>query len=156
MAAIAHSLRAGTLKRLSCVVRSDVEPESHRDPAAPHLRRIAVAVLLWAIVGMLTGWLARRLLKSPHGLVVKLLRAGLMVDLLLGLVGALLGGFLARALLNAHGRFSNTNVEQVRAATHSLTVTSSSIVGQVIVALIGAVVVLALYRVAVASGRLRL
>ena len=115
-----------------------------------------MAVLLWAIVGLLAGWLAHRLLHSPHGLLLKLLGLRLMVDLFLGLAGAVIGGFVARALLGAHGRFSNTRVEQLRVATHGLSVTSASIAGQVLVAAAGAVFLLALYRVAVTSDRLRL
>lgn len=41
------------------------------------------------IIGILAGWIAEKIMKRNHGLVV---------NLVVGLVGALLGGFLANAL----------------------------------------------------------
>jgi len=57
------------------------------------------AMLLWGVVGLAAGWLASKVVASPHGIIM---------DLILGLVGALLGGFLLSALVKQVGPFSNT------------------------------------------------
>lgn len=41
------------------------------------------------VIGILAGWLAEKIMKRNHGL---------LTNLVVGLVGALLGGFLAHAL----------------------------------------------------------
>ncbi|MBM3528631.1 MAG: GlsB/YeaQ/YmgE family stress response membrane protein [Alphaproteobacteria bacterium] len=48
-----------------------------------------MGVLSWIAIGLLAGWLAARLTDSPSGLIR---------NLVVGLVGALLGGFLASKL----------------------------------------------------------
>ena len=46
-----------------------------------------MGVLTWIIIGLLAGWLAARITNSPRGL---------LRNLAVGLIGAVLGGFLAR------------------------------------------------------------
>jgi uncharacterized membrane protein YeaQ/YmgE (transglycosylase-associated protein family) len=44
-----------------------------------------MGIFAWIIVGLLAGWLAAKITESPHGLIR---------NLIVGLVGSLLGGFL--------------------------------------------------------------
>jgi uncharacterized membrane protein YeaQ/YmgE (transglycosylase-associated protein family) len=44
-----------------------------------------MAIILWLVVGLAVGWLASRVKRSPHGL---------QVDLLLGVIGALVCGLV--------------------------------------------------------------
>lgn len=46
-------------------------------------------ILIWAVVGLIAGWLASVVVGSGYGLVG---------DIVVGVVGAFLGGFLFRAL----------------------------------------------------------
>lgn len=48
------------------------------------------------IIGILAGWIAEKVMKRNHGL---------LTNLLVGIVGALLGGFLAGALGISFGGF---------------------------------------------------
>jgi uncharacterized membrane protein YeaQ/YmgE (transglycosylase-associated protein family) len=49
-----------------------------------------MGILSWILVGLVAGWLA--------GLVMKGSGYGVLSDIILGIVGALVGGFLASAL----------------------------------------------------------
>jgi uncharacterized membrane protein YeaQ/YmgE (transglycosylase-associated protein family) len=51
-----------------------------------------MGILAWIIVGLIAGWLT--------GLVMKGTGYGVLGDIIIGIVGALLGGFLAGALFN--------------------------------------------------------
>jgi uncharacterized membrane protein YeaQ/YmgE (transglycosylase-associated protein family) len=44
-----------------------------------------MGIFAWIIIGLLAGWLAAKITESPHGLVR---------NLIVGLVGSMLGGFL--------------------------------------------------------------
>ncbi|HEY7200638.1 MAG TPA: GlsB/YeaQ/YmgE family stress response membrane protein [Candidatus Dormibacteraeota bacterium] len=79
-------------------------------------------IIAWIIVGLIAGWLA--------GVVMKGGGYGLVGDLIVGLVGALLGGFLASFFISG----------------------SVGLIGSIIVAFIGAVVLIAILR-AVTGGR---
>ena len=60
--------------------------------AIPHRRRLErkqMGLVSWIVIGLLAGWLAGRIADS---------RGGLLRTLAVGLVGAILGGFLARKL----------------------------------------------------------
>jgi len=46
-------------------------------------------VLLWAVVGLIAGWLASAIVGGPFGLIG---------DIVVGIVGAFIGSFLFRAL----------------------------------------------------------
>ena len=48
-----------------------------------------MGIIVWIIIGLIAGWLAGLITDSPRGL---------MRNLAIGLIGALLGGFLARKL----------------------------------------------------------
>jgi len=82
-------------------------------------------ILLWIILGLLAGFLATRVVHGPH--------FGIIGDLVIGLVGAFLGGLVADFL------FPNTTFH---------------FWGTLIIAVIGAIVLLAILRlIARASGR---
>lgn len=48
-----------------------------------------MSVLAWSVVGLLSGYLGGKVLYKPSG--------GVILDLLLGLIGAIVGGFVFRA-----------------------------------------------------------
>jgi len=48
-----------------------------------------MGLLSWIVIGLLAGWLAGRITDAPRGL---------LGTLAVGLIGAILGGFLARKL----------------------------------------------------------
>ena len=87
-----------------------------------------MGLLAWIVVGLVAGWLASRVMKG-HG-------SGLVGDLVLGVVGALLGGFLASVLLKMPDAVNGINVMSI------------------LVAFLGAVLLIALLRAV--SGRRRL
>ena len=61
-----------------------------------------MGLLAWIIVGLIAGWLA--------GLVVKGGGYGIIGDILLGIVGAVIGGFLAGALFSVPNPISGINL----------------------------------------------
>jgi uncharacterized membrane protein YeaQ/YmgE (transglycosylase-associated protein family) len=79
-----------------------------------------MGILIWIIVGIIAGWLA--------GLVMRGSGYGIVGDMVLGIVGALVGGFLAGALFNIPDPISGLNLTTL------------------IVAFLGAVIVVALVR----------
>ncbi|MBW7055258.1 GlsB/YeaQ/YmgE family stress response membrane protein [Paracoccus bogoriensis] len=79
--------------------------------------------IMTIILGALAGWIAERIMKSNHTL---------LLNIVVGIVGALLGNWLFRLLFDA---------------------TLGGIVGQLIVAVIGAVILIWLVRAI--SGRSR-
>ncbi len=102
-------------------------------------------IVLWVVVGLVAGWLASKVVASPHGIIV---------DLLLGLVGALLGGFLLRALVKQVGPFSNAQWERYRLASQqTLAWTWESMLTHIGVAFLGALLLLLLHRLLFASRR---
>jgi uncharacterized membrane protein YeaQ/YmgE (transglycosylase-associated protein family) len=103
------------------------------------------AIILWVVVGLAAGWLAGKVLVSPHGIIM---------DLLLGLVGALLGGFLLRELLKRVGPITNAQWEKYRLASQqTLAWTAESMLAHIAVAFLGALLLLALHRLLFASRR---
>jgi len=84
-----------------------------------------MGLLAWIVVGLVAGWLA--------GLVMKGGGYGVIGDIILGIVGALVGGFLASALFGVSDPVNGINLTSV------------------IVAFLGAVVVVAIVRAL--SGR---
>jgi uncharacterized membrane protein YeaQ/YmgE (transglycosylase-associated protein family) len=87
------------------------------------------SILVWALIGLVAGFLASRVMIG-HGL-------GLLGDIVVGIVGAIAGGFLARYL-------------GVTTAA-----TSHSLVAEVIIAFLGAVILLAILRVVGVGKRRR-
>jgi len=86
-------------------------------------------LVVWAIVGLIAGFLASRLTMG-HG-------AGIVGDVIIGVLGAVLGGFLAD--------FFGVHV----------VVVGQPIISQVIVAFVGAVILLMILRVFGLGGRRR-
>lgn len=79
-----------------------------------------MGILAWIIVGLIAGWLAGELMRGSG--------FGLLGNIIVGIVGALLGGFLATALLNIADPMSGINATTV------------------IIAFLGSVILLALLR----------
>jgi uncharacterized membrane protein YeaQ/YmgE (transglycosylase-associated protein family) len=78
-------------------------------------------IIAWLVVGLIAGWAAGKVSRG-HGF-------GLIGDLVVGLIGALIGGFIAGAFIQG----------------------SVGFIGSIIVAFLGALVLLALVRLL--SGR---
>jgi uncharacterized membrane protein YeaQ/YmgE (transglycosylase-associated protein family) len=64
-----------------------------------------MGILSWIIVGLIAGWLA--------GLVVRGGGYGVLGDIILGIVGALVGGFVASALFNVPNPVSGINITTI-------------------------------------------
>ena len=79
-----------------------------------------MGILAWIIVGIIAGWAA--------GLVMKGRGFGLLGNIVVGVIGALLGGWLAGAIFNISDPISGINVTTI------------------VVAFLGAIVVLAVAR----------
>ncbi len=79
-----------------------------------------MGLLAWLIVGLIAGWLA--------GMVMKGGGYGIVGDIIIGIIGALLGGFLAAAVFNLPDAVNGLNVTSV------------------VVAFIGAVILIAIIR----------
>lgn len=88
------------------------------------------SILVWALIGLIAGFLASKVM-SGHG-------RGLAMDIVVGLVGAIAGGFIARY------------------AGVTTTVASRSIFMEIVVAFVGAVILLAALRILGAGKRRRL
>jgi uncharacterized membrane protein YeaQ/YmgE (transglycosylase-associated protein family) len=84
-----------------------------------------MGLLAWIIVGLIAGWLA--------GLVMKGGSYGILGDIILGIIGAIVGGFLAGALFGVPDPISGIDLSTI------------------LVAFLGAVVVVAIVRAL--SGR---
>ncbi|NLG73773.1 MAG: GlsB/YeaQ/YmgE family stress response membrane protein [Chloroflexi bacterium] len=61
-----------------------------------------MGILSWIIVGLIAGWLA--------GMVMKGSGQGVLGDIILGIVGALVGGFLAGTFLGVDDPLSGFNL----------------------------------------------
>ncbi|MEI6045422.1 MAG: GlsB/YeaQ/YmgE family stress response membrane protein [Chloroflexota bacterium] len=77
-----------------------------------------MSILIWLVLGLVAGWIANMIMNDGRG--------GLIFDLLTGLVGALVGGFLGSWLLG------------VDVTGFNLT--------SVLIAVVGSMIVIALYR----------
>ena len=87
-----------------------------------------MGILSWIIVGLIAGWLASRVMRGGG--------YGLVGDIVVGVVGALIGGFLASTLLKMPNAVNGINVTSI------------------LVAFVGAVILLAILRAV--GGRRRL
>ncbi|HEX8287633.1 MAG TPA: GlsB/YeaQ/YmgE family stress response membrane protein [Pyrinomonadaceae bacterium] len=85
-----------------------------------------MSLIVWLVVGFIAGYLAKLIMPGPDG-------GGVIATILLGIVGAIVGGWIGRAV------FDNAGAND-----------GFSIMGLVF-AVIGALVVLAIYRLA--TGR---
>lgn len=88
-----------------------------------------ISIIIWLILGFLAGYLAKLIMPGPDG-------GGTILTIILGIVGAIVGGFVAK-LLGFPLADSVSNL-------------SNSLVSFVF-SIIGAIVVLAIYRLA--TGR---
>jgi len=79
-----------------------------------------MGLLAWIVVGAIAGWVA--------GKVVKGTGLGLIRDIVLGVAGALLGGWLAGKIFNVHNAISGFNLTTL------------------VVAILGAVIILLAFR----------
>jgi uncharacterized membrane protein YeaQ/YmgE (transglycosylase-associated protein family) len=79
-------------------------------------------IIAWIVVGLIAGWLAGQVMKGGG--------YGIIGDLVIGLIGALLGGFLVGFFIQG----------------------SVGLIGSIIVAFVGAVVLVAIVR-ALSGGR---
>ena len=82
----------------------------------------AGSILVWALIGLIAGFLASKVMTGKG--------KGIVADIVVGVVGALAGGFIARLL----------------GVTTSLT--SHSVIVEIVVAFAGAVILLAILRLA--------
>ena len=79
-----------------------------------------MGILAWIVVGLIAGWLAGEIMRGSG--------FGLLGNIIVGIVGALLGGFLATALFNISDPLTGIDITSI------------------IVAFLGSVVLLALLR----------
>ena len=86
-----------------------------------------MGILAWIVVGLIAGWLASQVMSGGG--------YGLIGDIILGVVGAVIGGFLAANLLNMPDAVNGINVTSI------------------LVAFVGAVILIAILRMM--SGRRR-
>ncbi|HSN73948.1 MAG TPA: GlsB/YeaQ/YmgE family stress response membrane protein [Anaerolineae bacterium] len=86
-----------------------------------------MGILSWLVVGLIAGFLASRVMRGGG--------SGLIGDIIVGIVGALIGGFLAATLLNIPDAVNGINLTSI------------------LVAFVGAVILLWLLRLV--SGRRR-
>ena len=52
---------------------------------------MGLGIIGWLVIGIVAGWLAEKVMGRNHGL---------LTNLIVGVIGALLGGWIAGALLN--------------------------------------------------------
>ena len=86
-----------------------------------------MGLLAWIVVGLISGWLASEVVKG-HG-------SGLLGDIVVGIVGALVGGFLASSLFHVADPITGFNLTTI------------------LVSFAGAVVVIAVVRLLRGGGR---
>jgi uncharacterized membrane protein YeaQ/YmgE (transglycosylase-associated protein family) len=68
-----------------------------------------MGILSWIIVGLIAGWLANMFMKGRG--------QGLLGNLILGIVGALVGGFLAGALFGVQNAVSGIDLSSILTAS---------------------------------------
>jgi uncharacterized membrane protein YeaQ/YmgE (transglycosylase-associated protein family) len=78
-----------------------------------------MSIIAWLVVGFLAGWIANMIMSSGAG--------GLLADILVGIVGALAGGFIM-GVVTGRDYLTGINLESI------------------LVSVVGAIVVIAAYR----------
>ncbi len=79
-----------------------------------------MGILSWIIVGLIAGWVAGALMRG-HGF-------GILGDIIVGILGALIGGFIAEAVFHIPDAVNGINVLSI------------------VIAIIGAVILIAILR----------
>ena len=79
-----------------------------------------MGLLSWIIVGLIAGWLANQMMRSGRG--------NMVTDIVVGIIGALVGGWLAGTLFGVPNAVNGVNV------------------GSIVVAFLGAVAAIAIVR----------
>ena len=87
-----------------------------------------ISLIIWLVIGFVAGYLAKLIMPGPDG-------GGVILTTILGIVGAVVGGFLGNALF---GQNTNANDSPLNLMSF-------------VMAVVGAIVVLAIYRLA--TGR---
>ena len=77
-------------------------------------------ILAWLVVGLIAGWLANQVMRGGRG--------NMVTDIVVGIVGALVGGFLAGQLFGVPNAVNGINLTSI------------------VVAFLGAVVAIAIVR----------
>jgi uncharacterized membrane protein YeaQ/YmgE (transglycosylase-associated protein family) len=67
-----------------------------------------MGILSWIVVGLIAGWLAEQMVRGP--------RYGLIGATILGVVGGMLGGFLASTFLKMPDPISGINLPSILTA----------------------------------------
>ncbi|MBK8051317.1 MAG: GlsB/YeaQ/YmgE family stress response membrane protein [Anaerolineales bacterium] len=62
-------------------------------------------LLAWIVVGLIAGWLASQVMRGGG--------FGVIGDIIVGVVGAVIGGYLAGALLNMPNAVSGINITSI-------------------------------------------
>jgi len=88
------------------------------------------SILIWALIGLVAGFLASKVM-TGHG-------KGVVMDIVVGIIGAIVGGFLARYL-----------GVTTSAASHSIFI-------EIIIAFVGAIILLAVLRLVGVGKRRRI
>jgi uncharacterized membrane protein YeaQ/YmgE (transglycosylase-associated protein family) len=86
-----------------------------------------MGILAWIVVGLIAGWLAGTVMRGGG--------YGIIGDIIVGIVGALLGGYIAANFLGMPDAVNGINL------------------GSIVVAFLGAVVVIAILRVLTGGSR---
>jgi uncharacterized membrane protein YeaQ/YmgE (transglycosylase-associated protein family) len=89
-----------------------------------------ISLLIWIVLGFLAGFIAKALMPGPDG-------GGFILTTILGIVGAVIGGFIGNALFGGNLANDSSNLGN---SLYSF-----------IFSVIGAILVLAIYRLA--TGR---
>jgi uncharacterized membrane protein YeaQ/YmgE (transglycosylase-associated protein family) len=79
-----------------------------------------MGLLSWIVVGLIAGWLANQMMRGGRGNAV--------TDIVVGVIGALVGGWLAGALFGVPNAVNGINI------------------GSIVVAFLGAIVAIAIVR----------
>jgi uncharacterized membrane protein YeaQ/YmgE (transglycosylase-associated protein family) len=87
------------------------------------------SILIWTLIGLVAGFLASKVMTGKG--------KGIVTDIVIGIIGALAGGFLARY-------FKITTA-----------ITSRSIIVEIVIAFVGAIILLAVLRMAGVGKRKR-
>ena len=67
-----------------------------------------MGILAWLVVGLIAGWLASQVMRGGG--------YGLIGDIIVGIVGALIGGFLAATLLKMPNAVNGINITSILVA----------------------------------------